>query len=92
MTGRGCVFIAAQRVHLDPDPIAAMVQLARARTEVDRAIVESVPFARAAGASWTTIARALGISRQAAQQRFTSSVPAPSQKETLDLGNDLTRQ
>jgi hypothetical protein len=43
---------------------------ARAGTETRRLLSEAVGSARAAGASWDAIGRVLGMSRQAAHQRF----------------------
>ena len=46
--------------------IAARENLDKARKELQDAVAD----ARAAGESWTVIGRALGVTRQAAQQRF----------------------
>lgn len=46
--------------------IAARKQVDETRDELGRAVAQ----ARAAGESWAAIGMALGISRQAAQQRF----------------------
>jgi hypothetical protein len=43
---------------------------ARAGTEARRLLSEAVGSARAAGASWDAVGRVLGMSRQAAHQRF----------------------
>ncbi|MGW5144994.1 hypothetical protein [Rhodococcus koreensis] len=58
---------------LDHDPAAylALVRLtSQARESVDELLVSAISAARSAGHSWDTIGAALGISRQAAQQRF----------------------
>ncbi|MEU3404572.1 hypothetical protein ABZ766_11565 [Streptomyces sp. NPDC006670] len=47
--------------------------------EASRLLREAVQGARAAGHSWDTVGRVLGVSRQAAQQRFASkAVAAPA--------------
>lgn len=45
--------------------------LATAQRDLDRALVDAARAAHARGYSWTEIADELGISRQAARQRFT---------------------
>ncbi|MFC9550018.1 hypothetical protein ACFTWF_04130 [Rhodococcus sp. NPDC056960] len=58
---------------LDHDPAAYLdlVRLtSRARESVDELLVSAIAAARSAGHSWDTIGAALGMSRQAAQQRF----------------------
>lgn len=54
----------------DPDALAALVALA---AEIDTATAEGVAGLRAAGYSWADIAARLGITRQAAQQRWGAS-------------------
>jgi hypothetical protein len=65
-----------------PLPGAQLHQLittARALTDAERHVADTVRQARAAGASWTQIGDALGVSRQAAQQRWTAhTTPAAS--------------
>ncbi len=51
----------------DVDALAAMTGLA---TELDEAIAQAVIGLREAGYSWAEIAARLGVSRQAAQQRW----------------------
>lgn len=50
--------------------IDALPELATLAADVDRVLAESVAGLRAAGHSWVDIATRLGVSRQAAQQRF----------------------
>jgi hypothetical protein len=50
--------------------IEALATMAILSTDVDAAINEAVTGLRECGYSWAEIARPLGISRQAAQQRF----------------------
>lgn len=58
--------------------LAAAVDLAeRVRARADAMIDHFVQAARAEGCSWTEIGRTLGVTKQAAQQRFVT-VPAPS--------------
>jgi hypothetical protein len=51
----------------DPEDLAELLEL---RNTVDAAIGAAVRGQRAAGFSWTDIARPLGMTRQAAQQRW----------------------
>ena len=58
---------------LDEDPQAYLRLVAATRTaaeETSRLLREAVDGARRAGHSWETLGRLLGVSRQAAQQRF----------------------
>lgn len=48
----------------------AIEQLVELRTEVDRQLGEAARGLVAAGYSWTEVADVLGVSRQAARQRF----------------------
>jgi hypothetical protein len=57
--------------HTDQPLIALRALAVRAR-EVERLTELAVSDSREAGARWTEIGEALGISRQAAQQRFGS--------------------
>jgi hypothetical protein len=54
-------------------PLIALRALAVRAREIDRLSKLAVEDSRAAGASWTEIGEALGISRQAARQRFGSA-------------------
>ena len=54
----------------DVDALADMTGLA---TEVDEAITQAITGLRSAGYSWAEIAAQLGVTRQAAQQRWGSS-------------------
>ena len=54
-----------------------------AAEEASRLLRQSITGARAAGISWEALGRLLGISRQAAQQRFgTPSPPVPGESPT----------
>ncbi|REF00117.1 hypothetical protein [Thermomonospora umbrina] len=64
---------AEGRDGLDDDPEAHLVMVAASRIaaeETSRLLRQSINGARAAGQSWEAVGRMLGISRQAAQQRF----------------------
>lgn len=52
------------------DHLAIIRRTADAETEVDALLRQAVAAARAAGHSWATLGAELGMSRQAAQQRF----------------------
>jgi hypothetical protein len=61
------------------DPDDALRAITALRGELDRLEREAVACARVAGASWSTIADALSITRQAAQKRHRgTSSPQPS--------------
>lgn len=55
----------------DPEDLADLLAL---RAEVDKAVDLAVAGMRERGTSWTEIARPLGISRQAARQRWTDNL------------------
>lgn len=52
------------------DHLAIVRRTAEAETEVDALMRQAVAAARSAGHSWATLGAGLGMSRQAAQQRF----------------------
>jgi hypothetical protein len=61
------------RLQSDPASFRALVAAARVGAEeADRLLHRAVAGARQAGHSWEAIGRLLGVSRQAAQQRFAS--------------------
>ncbi len=67
---------------LQDDPRAYLRLVAAARTaaeETSRLLREAVDGARHAGHSWDTVGRVLGVSRQAAQQRFGAAATAPAE-------------
>jgi len=68
------------RQDLGQDPAASLTLVLASRIaaeETSRLLHESVASARAAGHSWDAIGRLIGVSRQAAQQRFGPG-PAPT--------------
>ncbi len=80
---------AAQRFeqladHFDPataevertEDLRAIAEAADAARADEARLREAVQLARAQGRSWNQIAVALGVSRQAARQRFTAKLPA----------------
>jgi Clp amino terminal domain, pathogenicity island component len=58
------------------DPDDALRAITSLRGELDRLERDAVACARVAGASWSTIADALGVTRQAAQKRHRGMKPA----------------
>jgi hypothetical protein len=58
---------------LDPADLAELVEL---RRELDEATGSAVASMKAAGYSWADIGNALGMTRQAAQQRWTIDTQA----------------
>src|SRR3954451_15999976 len=57
------------------DPDDALRAVTALRGELDRLERDAVACARVAGASWSTIADALSITRQAAQKRHRGATP-----------------
>jgi hypothetical protein len=60
------------------DPDDALRAITVMRGELDRLERDAVSCARVAGSSWSTIADALSITRQAAQKRHRGAAPAPN--------------
>jgi hypothetical protein len=60
------------------DPDDALRAVTALRGELDRLERDAVTCARVAGASWSTIADALSITRQAAQKRHRGAAPQPN--------------
>jgi hypothetical protein len=61
-------------LEIDPDAYLRLVSASRtAAEETSRLLRDSINGARAAGHSWDALGRVLGVSRQAAQQRFSSA-------------------
>jgi hypothetical protein len=75
-----------ERLHPDGDPLKRLsdaVMLAQHLGELaDHLIGHFVDRARHSGASWTEIGQNMGVTKQAAQKRFTSNAP-----EQLDLSH-----
>ena len=57
----------------DADILGRLPQIARTGAQVDRFLVEWVELARSRKLSWAEIGRALGVSRQAAWERFSAT-------------------
>lgn len=69
--------------------LTALIQAARALAQAEAEVATAVGLARAAGASWSHIGDAVGVSRQAAQQRWGHSVDHPPTLSTnLDTLTD----
>lgn len=69
------------REDLQNDPNAYLRLIAASRTAAEQTsslLRSSIDSARAAGHSWVTVGRVLGVSRQAAQQRFGSPGATPA--------------
>lgn len=67
---------------------ASLVLVVAARVaaeETSRLLREAVTSARSAGHSWDVVGRLLGVSRQAAQQRFGTTGPEPLAPGTADV-------
>jgi hypothetical protein len=77
----------ADRIAHDPDAYLDLLELvARARANTIDLLDSTVEAARGAGHSWTRIGERLGLTRQAAQQRFASTdAEHPGQARTKRL-------
>lgn len=64
----------------DPEDLAELVAL---REAVDEAIDNAARAVHANGASWTEIGAALGVSRQAARQRWADKVELSADRTTV---------
>jgi hypothetical protein len=53
------------------EPLTGIQALGRESTKVEKGLRDLVRAARAQGHSWTTIGKAMGITKQAAWRRFT---------------------
>jgi hypothetical protein len=53
-----------------PDPLLVLKGLGQVRDALDREIRQAVYVARTTGLSWSAIGEQLGVSKQAAQQRY----------------------
>jgi hypothetical protein len=72
---RGLVTETGGRVSPEPAELShALTQLAAIAERVDWAMLSLVGELRARGATWQSIGEALGVTKQAAQQRFASYV------------------
>jgi len=79
-TLRTLVAESGGKVAAEPDSVLeAMSRLAEVGERVDWALLSLVGEARTMGVSWQGIGNALGVTKQAAQQRF-----APYVKEALE--------
>ena len=59
---------------------AALAATAALRDAADRKLFDLVSFAREAGASWSSIGEALGVTTQAAHQRYGPKVTTKSRR------------
>jgi hypothetical protein len=67
-----------RRAAATDDPDDALRAITALRGELDRLERDAVACARVAGESWSSIADALSITRQAAQKRHRGAVPQPN--------------
>jgi len=59
----------------DPEVLGKLSMIVRTGAQVDQFLLEWVQLARSRTLSWAEIGRALGISRQAAWERFARDMP-----------------
>lgn len=76
---------------LPGDPLAAIEEITESEAELERLRCSLVKEARQAGRSWEQIAAALGMSRQAAWEYYTSRFRAEL-KEATDASRDLSER
>ncbi len=78
--------ILAESPRLDPDDVAAPLEIVRRAAEADRIttdlLIQAVGGARSGGQSWAAIGAVLGLTRQAAQQRFGRSEGGDARPDT----------
>jgi hypothetical protein len=67
---------ALETLRQNPDPLARLDDVRRARERLERLEADAVRDARAAGATWKAIGALYGLSKQGAQQRFRTSSEA----------------
>ena len=58
----------------DTQSLRAIAELAERRGELDAALVEAIRSARRADRSWSEIGAMLGVSKQAAQRKYSNIV------------------
>lgn len=63
-------------VPAETEALRAIAELAEQRDGVDAAIIDAVRSARAAHRSWSEIGAMLGVSKQAAQRKYSKLVAA----------------
>jgi DNA-binding Lrp family transcriptional regulator len=61
---------------VEAQALRAIAELAEQRDGVEEAIIEAVRSARAAHRSWSEISAMLGVSKQAAQRKYSKLVEA----------------
>ena len=61
---------AALKAHDRDDPLDALASIHNVTYRAELATAQTVDAARAEGATWSTIGMALGMTKQAAQQRY----------------------
>lgn len=61
---------AADLVEIDADELRAIARFAARREQVERALAAAVEVARRNGRSWSEIGTMLGVSKQAAQRKY----------------------
>ena len=80
-----------QQTLTSPEPLEALRALTALRAELDAFEREQVRRALESGDSYTTVARGLGISRQAAHRRYRGLIAAPPPRITAEVRDALRR-
>ena len=66
----------------DADVLGKLALIVRTGAQVDAFLVEWVQLARSRGLSWAEVGKALGVSRQAAWERFAAEIAPPDHVDT----------
>lgn len=69
-------------------PIEALRECCRAETALEKAMWQTVSKAREASHSWTEIGNALGVTKQAAWERFSGDMRHPITGDEIDRENE----
>jgi hypothetical protein len=76
VVGRGPGLGLQMAGNWEGDPLEGVRECCRLATAVEKALREEVRLARQAGHSWAEIGRILGVTKQAAWERFGKEDPA----------------
>ena len=84
VVGAGCRLRLRTLGDWDSRPLDALAECRGAATALEKAMWQTVQYARSAGHSWTEIGDALGVTKQTAWERFTGDLRHPITGEKLD--------
>ncbi len=90
-TDTDAFYCLANLAHRQLDPIKALEAARHLRSLIGSAELDAVRHARQAGWTWVEIGESLGISKQAAQQRFGLLVDLADGAEVVEVHRDGCR-